>query len=259
MKLLKQINTDLSIEQPQQSCAKTIAHNTKKAALTAAFSQTLPILMGFLFLGIAYGIYMNSSGFGPFYPIVMAAVIFAGSMEFVTVNLLLSAFHPTAAFLLALMVNARHLFYGLAMLEKYNAVKGWKKYYLIFGMCDESFSINCTSVLPKDVDKHWFMFFVTLLNHLYWVIGAAIGGFFGSVIQFNTEGLFFVMTALFVVIFIEQWQKETNHFSSILWLSTSLLFLVLFGSNQFIVPTMLAILSILTLYKNKLQRTGDKQ
>ena len=153
---------------------------------------------------------------------LMSITIFAGSIEFVTVNMLLGAFNPLQAFVMTLMINARHLFYGISMLDKFRGT-GWKKVYLIFGMCDESFSINYTADIPENVDRGWFMFFVTLLNHFYWFSGATLGGIFGSLIHFNTEGLDFVMTAMFVVIFMEQWLKEKNHTSSILGLGISCL------------------------------------
>ena len=155
---------------------------------------------------------MRSRGFSVFYPMAMSAFIFAGSMEFVAVELLLSAYAPLHAFLLTLMVNARHLFYGISMLEKYKGM-GWKKFYLIFSMCDETFSVNYTADIPEDVDRGWFMFFVTLLNQLYWVSGATVGGLVGSLLRFDTTGISFVMTAMFVVIFLEQWLKEDNHIS----------------------------------------------
>lgn len=164
----------------------------KKKAFKAALPHTIPIAVGFLFLGMSYGFYMKSKGFSFVYPMLMSMFIFAGSMEFVTVNLLLSAFNPFSAFLLTLMVNARHLFYGISMLDKYKDV-GWKKPYLIFGMCDESFTINCTVTPPNDIDKGWFMFFVTLLNQIYWVTGATLGALLGYVIQFDTTGIEFVM------------------------------------------------------------------
>lgn len=180
---------------------------TIRKAFRCAFPYTIPIFAGFWFLGLTYGIYMNVSDFSFWYPMLMSLTIFAGSMEFVTVNLLLGAFDPLQALALTLMINARHLFYGISMLDKYRGT-GWKKCYLIFGMCDESFSINCSAEIPKDVDRGWFMFFVTLLNHFYWFSGATLGGIFGSLLHFNTEGLEFVMTAMFVVIFLEQWRKE---------------------------------------------------
>lgn len=129
--------------------------------------------------------------------------IFAGFMEFITVNLLLPAFNPLYAFFLTLMVNASHLFYGISMLDKYKKI-GCKKWYLIYGMCDESFTINCTVTPPPDADKGWFMFFVTMLNQIYWVSGATLGALLGYVIQFNTIGIELVMTALFAVMFINQ-------------------------------------------------------
>lgn len=232
--------------------------NEIKKAFCAAFPHTIPILAGFLFLGIAYGIYMNVSGFSPVYPIIMSLTIFAGSVEFVAVNLLLGAFNPLGALIMTLMINARHLFYGISMLDKYNGT-GMKKYYLIFGMCDESFSINCTANIPKDVDKGWFMLFVTLLNHTYWVFGAAIGGVFGSLVKFNTNGLEFVMTALFVVIFLEQWMKEEMHHSSLLGVGISLLCLIIFGGENFIIPSMFMILGTLTLMKKSLEKVGECQ
>lgn len=208
----------------------------KRKAFKAALPYTLPVCVGFLFLGISYGFLMRSKGFSFVYPMLMSLFIFAGSMEFVTVELLLSAFDPLHAFFLALMVNARHLFYGLSMLEKYQNV-GWKKLYLIYGMCDESFSINCT-VSPPEVDRGWFMFFVTLLNHLYWVAGATLGALLGYLIHFDTTGIEFVMTALFVVMFLDQWEEKEHHRSALTGVLCSLACLLIFGSSRFILPAM---------------------
>ena len=226
-----------------------------KKALYAAFPNTIPILAGFLFLGMTYGIYMNVSGFSFWYPCLMSLTIFAGSVEFVAVNLLLGAFHPIQALAMTLMLNARHLFYGISMLDRFRGL-GLKKIYLIFGMCDETFSINYTAEIPPDVDRGWFMFFVTLLNHLYWFAGATLGGVFGSFITFNTEGLDFVMTAMFVVIFLEQWLKEERHESSILGIGLSVLSLIAFGADGFLIPAMLSILAVLTLLRKPLTKGG---
>lgn len=224
-----------------------------RAALRAAFPYTVPILTGFLFLGIAYGVYMNVSGFPAIYPIVMSLTVFAGSMEFVAVNLLLGAFDPLGALALTLLVNARHLFYGIAMLDKYRDV-GKKRWYLIFGLCDESFSINCAADVPEGVDRGWFYFFVTLLNHAYWVCGATLGGLFGSLLELELEGLEFVMTALLAVLFLEQLMKERDHTSALLGVGMSLVCLVIFGSGGFVIPAMLAILAGLTLLRRPLER-----
>ncbi|MDO5400593.1 MAG: AzlC family ABC transporter permease [Eubacteriales bacterium] len=218
----------------------------KRKAFRSALPHTLPICVGFLFLGISYGFLMRSKGFSFVYPMLMSLFIFAGSMEFVTVELLLSAFHPLHAFLLTLMVNARHLFYGISMLEKYKGV-GLKKLYLIFGMCDESFTVNCTAEPPEGVDRGWFMLFVTALNQAYWVAGATLGGLAGYVIHFDTTGIEFVMTALFVVMLLNQWEDRRDHRPALIGLGASALCLALFGSGGFILPAMALILLCFTL------------
>jgi len=223
-------------------------------ALAAAFPHTIPILTGFMFLGIAYGILMNLSGFSPIYPIMMSILVFSGTAQFVSVSLLLGSFDPLGAFVLMLMTGARHLFYGLAMLDKYKGT-GWRKPYLIFSMCDESFSVNCTVDPPEGVDKKRFMFFVSLLNQLYWIIGTAIGAIFGSLVSFDAEGLDFVMTALIIVLFLEQLLKEKSYLSSSVGLAASTASLLLFGADNFIIPAMLGILALLTL----LRKTVDKE
>lgn len=224
----------------------------KRKAFRAALPLTIPIAVGFLFLGMSYGFLMRSKGFSFLYPMLMSFFIFAGSMEFVTVNLLLSAFNPLYAFCLTLMVNARHLFYGISMLDKYQNV-GWKKYYLIYGMCDESFTINCTVAPPEGVDRGWFMFFVTFLNQIYWVSGATLGGLLGYVIHFNTTGIEFVMTALFVVMFINQWDETKDHRSALIGVGCSAVCLLIFGNSNFIIPAMVSIILCFTFARNRME------
>ena len=232
---------------------KTHTKGKLKTALIAAFPHTIPIFAGFWFLGLTYGIYMNVSGFSFLYPMIMSLTIFAGSVEFVAVSMLLGAFAPLQSLVMTLMINARHLFYGISMLDKFRGL-GLKKLYLIFGMCDESFSINYTASIPEDVDAGWFMFFVTLLNQIYWFTGSTLGGIFGSLIHFNTEGLDFVMTAMFVVIFMEQWLKDRRHESALLGLGLSLFCLLIFGADNFIIPSMITILAALTAVRGPLTR-----
>lgn len=228
-----------------------------RKALKAAFPKTIPIFAGFWFLGLSYGILMNINGFSFVYPMLMSLTIFGGSLEFIAVSMLMSSYAPLQTFLITLMIQARHLFYGISMLEKYKGT-GWKKPYLIFGMCDESFSINYSADIPKDVDKGWFMFFVTLLNHMYWFTGSTIGGLLGNLIKFNTDGLSFVMTAMFVVIFLDQWLKEKQHISSVIGIGISLLCLILFGRDNFMIPTMICIIVMLTVFKNAIVKKEDK-
>jgi 4-azaleucine resistance transporter AzlC len=230
----------------------------RKKALKAAFPNTIPIFAGFWFLGLAYGIYMNVSGFSFVYPMIMSVIIFGGSLEFVAVEMLLSPFAPIQVLVMTLLIQARHLFYGISMLDKFKDM-GWKKFYLIFGMCDETFSINYTAKIPEDVDRGWFMFFVTLLNHLYWVSGATIGGLVGSLIHFNTDGISFVMTSMFVVIFMEQWMKEKHHISAYIGLGAAALCLLIFGADSFMIPTMILIIVLLAAFRKPLEKMEIKE
>ena len=232
--------------------------NKVLSALKAAFPKTVPIMTGFLFLGTAYGIYACTSGLPPFVPIIMAAAVFAGSMEFVAVDMLVGAFDPLNIFIMALMVNARHLFYGISMLDKYKNV-GKKRFYLIFGMCDESFSINCTAEIPDNIDKGWYYFFVTLLNQIYWVSGAALGALAGSFITIQLKGLDFVMTALMVVIFLDNWLKEKNHTGSAVGLAVSIICLLIFGKDNFIIASMALIIGVLTLLRPRIEREESRK
>lgn len=227
-----------------------------RKAFKTAFPYTIPIFAGFWFLGITYGIYMNIYGFSFWYPMLMSLTIFGGSLEFLTVSMLLAPFVPLQVFFMTLMIQTRHLFYGISMLDKFKGM-GWKKPYLIFGMCDETFSINCTANIPDDVDRGWFYFFVTLLNHFYWFSGATIGGLVGSLLKFNTEGLDFVMTAMFTVIFTEQWLKSKHHVSEWVGMAASVGCLAVFGADNFLIPTMICILIALTALRKTAERETE--
>ena len=225
---------------------------TISRAFKCAFPYTIPIFAGFCFLGMTYGIYAKTSGFSFWYPLAMSIAIFGGSLEFLTVSMLFAPYAPVQVLLTALLIQARHLFYGISMLDKYKGT-GWKKPYLIYGMCDETFSVNCTAQIPPDVDRGWFYFFVTLLDQIYWVAGATIGGLLGGVLHFNTNGLDFVMTAMFVVIFMEQWIKDRRHVSQWIGLAAGVICLLIFGADNFLIPTMICILCALTALRKPLE------
>lgn len=236
--------------------------NIRWEALKAAFPYTVPILAGYGFVGFAYGIYMHVEGFSFIYPMVMAAVIYGGSLEFITVTMLLSPFAPLSAFLVALMVQARHLFYGLAMLKRFEGL-GLKRYYLIYAMSDETFAVNYATKVPEGIDNGWFMFWVSLLDQFYWVAGATIGGLLGAALPFNTDGLGFVMTAMFVVIFLSQLETEKKAGNSLLpaaiGIVASVVCLLLFGADNFLVPTMLVMLIALLALRKKLEHTREEE
>lgn len=223
-----------------------------KNALRYAFHASIPIMAGYGFLGLTYGIYMHELGFSFLYPMLLAITVYAGSAEFLLGNMLLGSFHPLQTFLMVLMVNARHLFYGLSMLERYKGL-GWKKYFLIFGMSDETFALTNTTRIPQGIDRGWYLLWITWLDEAYWVIGATMGGLVGPFITFDLRGLDFVLTAMFTAIFADNWFKEKNHTSSLSGLMLTGMCLVIFGANNFIIPSMITILVFLTLMRKKLK------
>ncbi len=219
----------------------------------AALPRTLPIFAGFWFLGLAYGVFATAHGFPFWYPGLMAIAIFGGSLEFVAVSMLCSPFAPLQTFIVSFLIQARHIFYGIAMLEKYKGL-GWKKPYLIYAMCDETFAINCSSQLPEGCDRGWYYFFVSLLNQSYWVTGVIAGSLAGDFITFNTKGLGFVMTTMFAVIFTEQWRNERIHTHAYIGIVCSLFALVLFGKDSFMVPALVMMVAALTLFRKPITR-----
>ena len=227
----------------------------------AAFPHTIPVLTGFSFLGFAYGILMSSRGYGILWTFLMSTFVFAGSAQYVALTFLTTVFNPLYAFLITLMLNARHLFYGISMLHKYENT-GRAKPYLIFALTDETFSIVHSVEVPQDISPTRFYLTISVLNQAYWVMGSVAGGIVGSMISFNTKGLDFVLTALFVVIFTEHWKTKKNRLPEIIGIAASLLCLFIFGAENFIIPAMVLILLILTLGKKQLATTmitGHKQ
>lgn len=222
------------------------------AAAKAALPYSAPMLAGFLFLGVAYGIYMKALGFGVWYPVLMALFIYAGSVEFIIAGALSLAFAPLNALLITLMVSGRQLFYSIAMLEKYGKSLGKKRPYLIATLVDESFSLNYMANVPSHIDRGWYLFFVSFYLHMYWAIGAGIGNVFGNIIPFDLKGIEFAMTALFLVIFAENWAQEKSHESSLLGLAIAALSLLIFGHDYFLLPTLIGIWTVLTFRRPKL-------
>ncbi len=235
-----------------KSSAQNKREILKRAAYTA-LPHSLPILAGYGFLGLTYGICMSVNGLNPWWTLLMCIFVFGGSVQIVAVSLLTAAFDPLNAFVITCVLCARHIFYGISMLGKYKNL-GLKKLYMIFGLVDETFSINYSAEPPKDVDKGWFMFFVTLFDQIYWVVGSTVGAVFGSLINFSTEGIEFVMTSMFVVIFVNQWQKDKNHLSAVYGIAISLICLVIFGADNFIIPSMIGIFLALTLSRKYLEK-----
>lgn len=212
-----------------------------RAALGAAFPLTVPILAGFLLTGITCGVFAVLLGLPWWMPTFMSIAIFAGSAEFIVATMLTGAFDPVSAFVTILIVNARHLFYGLSLLDRFRAV-GPRRLYLIYALCDETFSLEFASHPPAGVDDGWFMFWISALNQAYWVAGCTAGALFGTALPLGLKGVSFAMTALFVVIFLDQWVKEESHAGSLVGLAAASASLAAFGPDGFIVPALALIL-----------------
>lgn len=229
----------------------------KTKAFKAAFPLTIPVLTGYLFIGMAFGILSTSNGYNIGWILLMSTTIFAGSMQFVAINLLTSSFNIISVIFMTLMINARHIFYGLSMLDKFKDM-GNKKPYMIFSLTDETFSLLCGVDAPENVNKNWFYFFIAILNHGYWILGSVLGGILGSVIKINTQGIEFVMTALFIVIFIDQWEKNKNHIPALVGVVVSLICLIIFGAENFILPSMIVITVALAVLKKPIEQGDTK-
>ena len=228
----------------------------KRKALKAAFPCTIPIMTGYLSLGVAFGVLLASRGYGLIWAALMSLTVYAGSMQFVAINILIGPFSLIQAVILTLTVNARHLFYGLSMIDKYKDM-GKRKAYMIFSLTDETYSLICGIAPPEGVDKNWFYFFIAMLDQLYWIAGSALGSAAGSLLKFNTTGIDFAMTALFVVIFVEQWEHTKNHVPAIAGIVLTLAALLLFGAQDFIIISMAAILVFLSLSGRQAMRRAD--
>jgi 4-azaleucine resistance transporter AzlC len=221
-----------------------------KRTIRKAFTKSLPVMAGYMVLGIGFGILLKDAGYGLFWAFIMSLTIYAGSMQYVAVPFLASGASLITVALTTLMVNARHLFYGLTMIDKYKTA-GKKKPYLIFSLTDETYSLLCTDEIPDGVDRHWYRFFVSLFNQSYWILGSVLGSLLKELLAFDTAGIDFSMTALFVTVFVEQWLSTKNHWPAVIGLVSAAACLAIFGPDSFLLPTMIAItISLLLLRKS---------
>ena len=219
--------------------------------LAAAFPHTVPVLTGYLVLGMAYGVLMQAKGYGAIWAFLMSAVAFCGSMQFVAITLLTGAFDPVGAFLMSLMVNARHLFYGVSMLGKYRGM-GWAKVPLVYTLSDETFSIVSSVEPPEGMRARDFYLAVSVLDYIYWVGGSVLGALAGKFIRFDTTGLDFALTGLFVVLFIEQVKNPENRRSGVIGMACTVAALAVVGADKLVIPAMVLVLVVLLLGRKKL-------
>ncbi len=215
-----------------------------------AFVATVPIMAGYLVLGIGFGVFLKAKGYGMWWSLLTSVVIYAGSMQYVLASLMSGGASFLTVGLTTLMVNARHLFYGISMVQKYKGA-GKKKPYLIFALTDETYSLVCD--VPEDIEKLGkkatmkYCFLVSLFDQIYWVSGCFLGGLAGEYISFNTEGVDFALTALFITIFTDQWMKNKNHIPALIGVLSSVIALAIFGQDSFLIPAMILIMTALLI------------
>lgn len=220
-----------------------------KKNIMEAIKASIPVMMGYIVLGIAFGMLLESKGYGVIYAFVMSTFIYAGSMQFVAINLLTSGASLVSAAIMTLFVNARHMVYGLSMIKKFKDM-GSLKPYMIFSLTDETYSLLVGSKVPDGCEEKYYLFFISLFDQCYWIIGSLIGSFIGSMLSINTTGLDFAMTALFVVIVLEQYLTSEKHIYTNIGFAISIVCLIIFGSESFIIPSMIGIIvGLLMLYK----------
>lgn len=226
----------------------------KKSAIHTAFLDTIPVLTGYVFLGFGFGILLHQSGYGVLWAAAMSLFIYAGSMQYVAVSLLASGAGLLTAALTTVVVNARHLFYGISMVDAYKDA-GRKKPYMIFALTDETYSLVSRNQVPEGMDRHTYCFLVSLFDQIYWVAGSVLGSLAGTLLPINYEGIEFVLTALFVTIFVEQWLSTRNHVPALIGVAATVACLLIFGREVFLIPSMVLIAVLLTVT----QKTGRRE
>ena len=228
--------------------------NSLKQDIRRALKATFPVFSGYIVLGFGFGIVLHSKGFGVLWALCMSLFIYAGSMQYVAIDLLSGGASVITMAITTVLVNARHLFYGISMIDKYKGA-GKMKPYLIFALTDETYSLVCTE---DEDNSHRYHLLVSLFNHIYWVSGSVIGAAVGSAFNFAPKGIDFALTALFVTVFVEQWLSSKDHTAAITGVLSSVICLIIFGADSFLIPAMLVITLSLTVLRFIRQRKGDK-
>lgn len=226
-----------------------------KRTFKRAFKDSLPVLAGYLALGIGFGVLLQSEGYSFWWAILMSCTMFAGSGQYAGVDFLASGASILTTAVMTFIINARHFFYGFSLLDKYKGA-GWFKPYLIFGLTDETYSIVCSAKPDSSIDEKKYYLFLTALDHLYWITGCTLGALLGGILPFSNEGISFSMTALFIVIIVEQWLSTKEHLPVILGVVTTVVCLVIFGADLFIIPAMVLIAFELVIFRKKLDKTS---
>lgn len=229
-----------------------------RKALATAFPVTLPVLMGYLSIGIAFGLMLQRVGYNFLWAFFMSLTIYAGSGQYLGVELLATAASLGTVALMILLINFRHLVYGLSMLEKFRGM-GWHKVYMIFSLTDETYALLAGAQVPVGVSAKHFYFAIAVLDQLYWIVGSIIGGIAGDLLTLDITGIDFAMTALFVVIAVDQWKTYRQHLPALIGAGATLLFLLLLGADRMLVPALVSIVLLLLLLRPLLEKQIGKE
>ena len=232
-----------------------------RKTLAAAFPATVPVLMGYLAIGMAFGLMLQTAGYGVGWALLMSLTIYAGSGQYLGVSLLATGAHLSQVAFLTLMINFRHLVYGLSMLEKFRGM-GVRKFYMIFSLTDETYALLSSARVPEGVDEHRYYFAVAMLDHSYWIMGSVLGSVLGSALGFDTTGVDFAMTALFLVIAVGQWKKAGSHLPALLGAAATLISLLVVGADDMLLPALGMIVILLTVLRKQLGEetvSGEKE
>ncbi|MDO5849028.1 MAG: AzlC family ABC transporter permease [Methanobrevibacter sp.] len=229
----------------------------RKTAVKEAFKTSIPIMAGYLLLGIGFGVLLRDAGYGVLWAFAMSVLIYAGALQYVGVGLIAGGAGIINIIITSFAVNARHLFYSISMIKEYRGA-GKKKAYLAFALTDETYSLLCDGHYPEGTNKHEYRFFLSMFNQCYWIVGGIIGNLLGEILPFNSSGIEFSMTAIFVAAFVSQWKATDNHIPAIIGIACSVVCLIIFGSEGFLIPAMLMITFALLLFREKLENVGGE-
>lgn len=232
--------------------------NSYRKAFRAAFPYTIPVLTGYLFIGIAFGVMYQEKGYNFIWAAVMSILVYAGSGQYLAVNFFAPGVSFFQVIFMTFMVNVRHIFYGLSLLERF-AKMGKQRLYMIFSLTDETYSLYFITKVPEGVDENKFLLAIALLDQSYWVIGSVIGALAGSLIPFDSTGIDFAMTALFLVIFVEQWLGSKDHIPAVVGIGCAFVCLLLFGKDNFILPAMICIMVLLLSGRKIIQKKSEQE
>jgi 4-azaleucine resistance transporter AzlC len=221
-----------------------------------AFLQSVPVLFGYLFLAIAFGLMLNDAGYGVLWALLSSLLVYAGSLQFIMVKLFAQGAGFLTALVITLLVNSRHLFYGLSFIEPFKKMR--KKYpYMVFSLTDETYSLLCAQAPPSELNREHVFFLIAVLNHLCWIVGSLIGSLAGRFITFDTRGIDFSMTALFVVIFTEQWLRAKSRLPAVIGVICGAVALLIFGPDNFILPALISAVTLLLVFKQRIRVEED--